>query len=188
MKKLKIILAVIYPVLALLLLLNLSGYMHNDDSALRIVAPDSAVVAPNNGTPTDDSRVVGRARRVGNIGTLKVTLLWDFPGDIDLHVLQPTGNKISYSNPRDYATGGYLDVDNRRGSSGAAENIFWANAPKGEYRVSINYYGVSNSSGHAGSGICTIVVFQQGQDTKVYRANMSNIGETKYITKILVEP
>ena len=35
-----------------------------------------------------------QARRTGGMGNLKVTLLWDRPGDVDLHVVEPSGEHI----------------------------------------------------------------------------------------------
>lgn len=79
----------------------------------------------------DTAQAVREARNTGQTGNLKVTLLWDFYGDIDLHVMQPNGIVINFSNPQDAATGGALDVDNRQGGKGAAENIFCP-IPQGE--------------------------------------------------------
>lgn len=35
-----------------------------------------------------------RPEDVGGDGDIKITLLWDFPGDLDLHVMQPNGEEI----------------------------------------------------------------------------------------------
>ena len=122
MRALKTILFLLYPILiAIIILSNLKGcYTQNNDF-------------------TDTTDVVKNAERIGWNGGLKVTLLWNFMGDIDLHVKQPNGREIYYNDNRDANTGGYLDVDNMEGGNGSAENIYWENPPKGNYTVSLVY-------------------------------------------------
>lgn len=93
----------------------------------------------------DDEEIIRQAEEVGGTGDIKVTLLWDFPADLDLHVLQPNGNEIYYSNRRDPSTGGQLDTDNTHGGRGSAENIYWQNPPHGDYLVSVVYYSEKNN-------------------------------------------
>lgn len=128
-------------------------------------------------TVADDSDLVAEASEIGGNGDLKVTLLWDFPGDIDLHVEQPNGKQIYFMNKNDSQTGGSLDVDNRIGGAGSAENIFWENAPQGTYRVWIHYYGPSKNSGQTGSGTCNVVLMRKGQQARTFQTNMSSLGE-----------
>lgn len=108
MKTLKNILILLYPVLIILLLLSNIKSCTNDTIADNIEPAEER----------SDSSLVRRAERTGNIGDLKITLLWNFQGDIDLHVAQPNGNEIFFDNRRDISTGGYLDVDNRDGGPG----------------------------------------------------------------------
>jgi hypothetical protein len=72
-------------------------------------------------------------------GFLQVSFTWDTNDtDLDLHVTDPAGEEIYYSNTCSLS-GGYLDRDHTDGFG--PENIIWdANAPDGEYRVSIVYY------------------------------------------------
>lgn len=172
MRALKTILFLLYPILiAIVILSNLKGcYTHNRDSDF-----------------TDPTDVVKNAEKIGKNGELKVTLLWNFEGDIDLHVKQPNGREIYYDDKRDANTGGYLDVDNMEGGNGSAENIYWENPPKGRYTVSLVYYQPSRSTDIVGSGECTVVVFQQGKSPKTYRAHMSTVKETKKIINILIQ-
>ena len=135
---------------------------------------------------TTATEVVRQAESIGSTGALKVTLLWNFHADIDLHVKQPNGKVISYKEKKDTSTGGYLDVDNREGGDGAAENIFWNEPPTGQYLVALNYYGKSQS-GKAESGTCTIVVFQEGREPVAYNVNMSTLKECKNIVLINIE-
>ena len=135
---------------------------------------------------TTATEVVRQAESIGSTGALKVTLLWNFHADIDLHVKQPNGKVIYHREKKDTSTGGYLDVDNREGGNGAAENIFWNEPPIGQYMVALNYFGKSES-GKSESGTCTIVVFQEGSEPVAYNVNMSTLNEFKNIVLINIE-
>ena len=77
-------------------------------------------------------------------GDVKITLSFDRVHDLDLYVIEPNGEEVSYLNDAS-ATGGKLDLDGGAlcQSGGAlSENIFWppGGAPSGEYRVSVHNY------------------------------------------------
>jgi hypothetical protein len=77
-------------------------------------------------------------------GDVQVTLLWADGSDLDLHVVDPSGAEIYFSNPRS-PSGGTLDHDDTAGcaSSGThVENVFWptGGAPAGRYRVFVKNY------------------------------------------------
>jgi hypothetical protein len=77
-------------------------------------------------------------------GDVKITLSFDRTHDLDLHVVEPNGEEISYENNAS-ATGGFLDLDsglNCEPSPANSENIFWppGGAPSGEYRVTVHNY------------------------------------------------
>jgi hypothetical protein len=73
-------------------------------------------------------------------GALQVNLAWDTDNtDIDVHVVEPGGFEIYYSDKTSSATGGHLDRDDTDGFG--PENIYWQNAPDGDYRVFVHYYG-----------------------------------------------
>lgn len=178
MKTLKIVLFSIYPILILLLVMaNLkschSSKLDNIESPTEI--------------PLDTANIVRNAERIGKTGDLKVTLLWNFQGDIDLHVKQPNGVEIFFENKQDSSTGGYLDTDNQNGGYGSAENIYWENPPKGEYSVSLVYFKESRATKIAETGDCSIVVFQQGKVPKTYKVRMSTVKESKHITNIVIQ-
>ncbi|OWY21705.1 hypothetical protein C7N43_09115 [Sphingobacteriales bacterium UPWRP_1] len=88
-------------------------------------------------------------------GALQISLSWNTPTDQDLHVTDPSGTEIYYSNSWS-ATGGELDRDDIDGYG--PENIYWLdNAPDGTYYVQVkdfentstpnNYYVSINSPG-----------------------------------------
>lgn len=77
-------------------------------------------------------------------GDVKITLSFDRLHDLDLHVVEPNGEEISYTNDAS-ATGGRLDLDAGSlcmPSAANAENIFWppSGAPAGEYVVSVQNF------------------------------------------------
>ena len=173
MRQLKIILGIIYPILIILLCLsNCRGCINSRNKQGSVK------------NPADTSSVVEQAEHTGHFGNLKITLLWNFPGDIDLHVTQPNGKTIYFERLKDTSTGGFLDVDNRNGGNGSAENVFWENPPKGEYQVKLVYYKESLSTGIAGAGTCSVVIFQQGKSPQTYQVEMNNVGEQKNIVKL----
>jgi hypothetical protein len=78
------------------------------------------------------------------IGDVKITLSFDRLHDLDLHVIEPSGDQIFYQRPGS-TIGGQLDLDsgaNCMPSPSNSENVFWppGGAPAGEYRVSVQNY------------------------------------------------
>ena len=178
MKTLKIVLFSTYALLAILLLIN-----YNTNKTEASTRSSDTLTEE----PVDTADVVRTAEKVGNNGALKATLLWNFEGDIDLHVKQPNNKEIYYDHKNDASTGGALDVDNQNGGNGSAENIYWARPPKGEYTIQLVYYQQSKSTGVVGSGICKVVVFQEGKAPQTYTTEMSEVKETKTIIKIKIQ-
>ena len=178
MKTLKTVLFSTYALLAILLLIN-----YNTNKTEASTRSSDTLTEE----PVDTADVVRTAEKVGNNGALKVTLLWNFEGDIDLHVKQPNNKEIYYDHKNDASTGGALDVDNQNGGNGSAENIYWARPPKGEYTIQLVYYQQSKSTGVVGSVICKVVVFQEGKAPQTYTTEMSEVKETKTIIKIKIQ-
>ncbi len=92
--------------------------------------------APNNGQPDASA----------GTGEVQVTLNWTAAVDLDLHVVEPSGEEIYYSHPYS-GTNGELDLDNRCSNyvSGRPENIFWppagsGGAPTGTYLIKVVWY------------------------------------------------
>ena len=81
--------------------------------------------------------------RVGT-GDVQVNVTWDQDVDVDLHVLDPSGEEIYYDNSVS-ASGGSLDLDSNAGcdiDGKNAENITWPSgeAPAGTYKVLVDYW------------------------------------------------
>jgi len=88
----------------------------------------------------------------GKSGDVQVSLIWYNVNDLDLHVVDPNGERIYYKAPR-ARSGGELDVDANAGARDASgrpanltrepvENVYWPKdgAPAGTYRVQINHF------------------------------------------------
>jgi hypothetical protein len=86
-------------------------------------------------------------------GDVQVTLTWHSAQavDLDLWVTEPGGTQCYYGNTPT-STGGTLDIDNKCGNyvDGRPENIFWANAPAGDYKVEVKWFG------NCGTGVTSL--------------------------------
>jgi hypothetical protein len=75
----------------------------------------------------------------GNINAvLRCSLHWFNYDDLDIHVIEPKGNEIYYSNKNNIRTSGFLDIDMNAGSGksrDAVENITWTNSSRMEEGV-----------------------------------------------------
>lgn len=190
MRYLKSILVSVYVILAVLILLcNLKGCDRGGSmSNSGREAPARQELEQQDSTTAENA--VEHAEAIGHDGKLKITLLWDFPGDLDLHVKEPNGTEIFYRNKKDSASGGQLDVDNTAGGNGSAENIYWENPPKGEYVVSVVYYKMKQNN--VNGGLCHVIVKRDinGQaKTDTYELTVSEPNEQKLIpiTRIKVQ-
>ena len=176
MKTLKTTLFLTYAVLIALLLLS---NMKSCKSDANTEAPDREQT---------EEELIDEALHSGESGDLKVTLLWDFLADIDLHVIQPNGEEINFQHKSDATTGGELDIDNRTGGDGAAENIYWGNPPHGEYTVYLHYYGNGERGDYAPaySGTCHVIVFIKGQEPRTFNVRMSEPEEKNQVVKFTI--
>ena len=104
-----------------------------------------------------DSEIAGRVKEQGGMiegCSIRASLLWNNHNDLDLHVITPDGEHISYSR-KQARCGGYLDVDMNAGgirSMKPVENVRWKKglAPAGRYRVFVqNYATHGNEIGRA---------------------------------------
>ncbi len=77
-------------------------------------------------------------------GDVQATLRWTTDSDLDLHVIGPDGEEISFDSPVS-TSGGQLDVDEVPGAGDTGphvENVFWppGEAPNGTYRVWVEHF------------------------------------------------
>jgi hypothetical protein len=111
-------------------------------------------------------------------GDIKVTLAWDTGADLDLHVVDPSGEEIWWDDPS-AKSGGFLDVDDIDGYG--RENIFWEDgtAPSGTYRVYVHYYDWKESWRPASSKFKVYInVFKK----EYFFEGTVKIDENKFIT------
>jgi uncharacterized protein YfaP (DUF2135 family) len=73
-----------------------------------------------------------------------IMLSWDNKNDLDLHILCPNGEEISYKTLGDYVCGGMLDVDANASNlrNDPIEKVGWDQYPtvNGSYKIFVNYY------------------------------------------------
>ena len=84
-------------------------------------------------------------------GILRVSLSWSNYDDLDLHLIEPDGNRVYYGNRGISLCGARLDVDMNAGgprSREPVENIYWKNLPteEGTYKVIVNQFSKRESS------------------------------------------
>lgn len=133
------VLAGVYALLiALLMLSNCHGC---DNEQPTEIAQETDTVTGDDGE---------RARVIGHDGQIKVTALWDFPGDVDLHLTEPDGTEIWFRNMKHRATGAELDVDDIPGGPGSAENIYLTHPLEGQYVVELVMYNLNDDAPHGG--------------------------------------
>lgn len=115
-------------------------------------------------------------------GDVQVTLRWDNPVDLDLHVFDPLGEEIYFNQPTSQS-GGTLDVDANGTCENdpPVENIFWptAGAPFGTYQVYVVYY---RSCGYTGANAYSVTVLVDGQSYGPYTGVLSAEGEQNFVT------
>lgn len=84
-------------------------------------------------------------------GDVQITLRWTSSADLDLHVFEPSGTEIDFSDPGPTPTGGRLDVDSNIGCEleSSVENVFWpeGDMPLGNYQVEVHGYQVEGCGG-----------------------------------------
>jgi hypothetical protein len=110
-----------------------------------------------------------RLRQAGaRSGDVQVSLEWKNINDLDLHVIDPSGERIFY-NHRDSQSGGHLDVDMNASqlTQRPVENVYWPErgAPRGVYKVEVMHFA---NHGAPDPTQFTVRVINKGQ-TSYYR-------------------
>lgn len=125
----------------------------------------------------------------GEAGNLRVALVWDNLGDIDVHVVQPNGKCIDFKRSSDSGGGGRKDVDNTVGGRGSAENIYWETPKPGVYKVFLHYYPHEGST--SAPGKCPVLVEWKKPDgtrgKKQFNIQMNQQGQWSAVTDFKVE-
>ena len=113
----------------------------------------------------------------GQTGELVVTLSWNNVDDLDLSVIEPGGFLINHGN-RISPNGGELDVDQnyRNRTTTPIENVYWADAPSGTYRVRIILFQRKATS--AGARIPVTVQISRNGQRELKTFNVSGAANT----------
>jgi Ca-activated chloride channel family protein len=93
---------------------------------------------------SDGTEMSARLRGAGaKSGDVRISLLWNNTNDLDLHVIDPSGEHIYYGHKRSRSLG-ELDVDMNVSSftTKPVENVYWplGQAPSGHYRVRVVFF------------------------------------------------
>jgi len=128
-------------------------------------------------------------------GTLQVSLSFQPSQDLDLHLVEPTGEEIFYGN-RTSAAGGTLDLDSNASCSIDGrnnENITYPTGvtpPAGQYIVRVDYF----ESCDGGGADFTVVVNNDGVHSSfsgsftASDADQGNVGSGREITRFTFPP
>lgn len=93
-------------------------------------------------------------------GPLRVTLVWDTPGDLDLYVRTPGGAEVSFAQRS--GGGATLDRDDREMTG--PENVYWSAAPPpGDYLLCVVPFAITAPTTYV------LSVTRPGQATVVFR-------------------
>jgi hypothetical protein len=93
--------------------------------------------------PSQELRVTAPSQL--SSGDIQITLKWDGINDLDLHVIEPSGERIYFQN-KSTSSGGQLEVDANAACqtvmNNPVENIYWPSgrAPEGRYEVLVHYF------------------------------------------------
>lgn len=110
-------------------------------------------------------------------GDVQVSISWDAATDVDLHVVEPSGEEVYYGHPQS-ATGGELDLDSNAGcqiDNKDNENITWptGQAPHGTYIVRVDYYDAcAVAQTHY-----VVTVQAKGSEAKTFSGTLTGAGD-----------
>lgn len=121
--------------------------------------------------------------QVGSGGPIQVSVSWDTPSDVDLHVIDPSGEEIYFANPES-ATGGELDLDSNPACSIDGvnnENITWDDADNpasGTYTVLVHYWSPCSQ----GTTNYIVTVRVEGEPTRTFAGTLTTDDEEDTVT------
>lgn len=108
-------------------------------------------------------------------GDIEVSLNWGTPTDLDLHVVEPSGEEIYYGN-RTSATGGMLDLDSNAGcniDNVDAEHVTWPGVtpPSGTYEVIVDPWSLC--TGVTPPVDYTLIVNVKGKNPQLFHGSFT---------------
>ena len=108
-------------------------------------------------------------------GDLQVSVSWDAESDVDLHVVDPAGDEVYFSQQM-VASGGELDLDSNAACSidhVKNENITWAVAPNGPYIVRLDYFDACSVAATK----YTVTVQRKGHAPEIFMGQFTGNGD-----------
>ncbi len=125
-------------------------------------------------------------REGAQTGQVQVSLIWDNKNDLDLSIVCPSGERISFDNKRSRC-GGMLDVDMNEAptSEQPVENIFWPpnSTPAGEYRVYVEHF-----EQHAEEDLTNYrILVNDGKKSKEFKGEITNDEPPRLVCVFAVE-
>ncbi len=108
-------------------------------------------------------------------GQVQVSVSWDAASDVDLHVIDPSGDEVFYDNTR-VPSGGVLDLDSNaecKIDQRNNENITWSEAPKGEFVVLLDYW----DSCDVGQTNYVVTVHEPGRPARTFSGYLTGTGD-----------
>ena len=148
------------------------------DSTLGTLDTRFAVGAAGSGSVgAYDEAPISVINTVGT-GEVQVSISWDSPTDVDLHVVTPNDEEIFYGN-RTSTEGGELDLDSNAACSldeKRNENTTWANgtAPRGTYTVRVDYW---DACAFTGTTHYVVTVRRKGHDPLTFSGTLTGGGD-----------
>jgi len=114
--------------------------------------------------------------RVGS-GDVQVSVAWNTQADLDLHVVDPTGEEV-YWGARSTGSGGELDLDSNAAcgtDQPRNENTVWpiGKAPNGTYVVRLDHWDACGAE----STDYVVTVWVKGRDPEVFPGTFTGEGE-----------
>lgn len=127
-----------------------------------------------------------RANLGGSTGKVVVTLVWKTLDDIDLHLVEPSGEEIFFDNKQSRQRG-TLDLDkNAPGTllvTNPIENIYYAIMPRaGKYRIKVVYYKKNTSD----TSIPYTVALSINGETEVYQNILYKEGQEHTLNEFII--
>jgi len=117
--------------------------------------------------------------RIIHVGTgdVQVSIAWSGASDVDLHVVDPSGEEVYYGN-RTSASGGSLDLDSNAACSldnKNNENIVWPTGmgPHGTYIVRVDYWSACNVT----QSDFVVTVATKGGTPQVFTGSLTGTGD-----------
>jgi hypothetical protein len=122
----------------------------------------------------------------GQTGDVSFRLTWSGPQDLDLYVIEPSGELIYFGHSTS-ATHGELDVDSNAGcgspSPSPTENVFWpeGSAPHGTYTFYARRWSACSATT---TPAFTLRVFEGSTVVRTINGTMPEGGETEHYTHV----